>query len=402
MLGGKSRRGALVATLVGIALSAPPASAMPTIVPVPEIVLDPNEGDTYGIMLAMLFKDENNDVRYLVAPDVRYNETTGIYPVFRLIAHPTDDRAYKIVAGKSTTKDENYEGEYENYELLDHRLYVEAQALYERDSTERFWGFGNDSSEDRESNYTSAIFLLRAKPGYYLLPKLNLNFDTRLRHHDVQQGQVDEFPFIATEHPQVRFRGLDPAWFWLNRLALTWDSRDDRNLPKDGTFGEVYVDGAAQALGSDKSFVRFGLQGKYFHSFRVVKNPTLAMRVGIDWMTGDADTPFYELNSVGGRRSLRGFGSQRFVDFNRTLAAVELRTRVWSRRLFGVDLDVEVAPFIETGQVFHDLGDSPVNDLHWVFGNGFRGLVHPRILAFVDLGYGSEGLAVFTGIDYPF
>jgi hypothetical protein len=37
-----------------------------------------------------------------------------------------------------------------------------------------------------------------------------------------------------------------------------------------------------------------------------------------------------------------------------------------------------------------------------VFGNGFRGLVRPQILAFVDLGYGSEGLAVFTGIDYPF
>jgi hypothetical protein len=35
-------------------------------------------------------------------------------------------------------------------------------------------------------------------------------------------------------------------------------------------------------------------------------------------------------------------------------------------------------------------------------GNGFRGLVHPQILAFVDLGWGSEGLAVFTGIDYPF
>ena len=146
----------------------------------------------------------------------------------------------------------------------------------------------------------------------------------------------------------------------------------------------------------------FGLEGRKFISFREAKNPTLALRARLDYITGDPDTPFYELNQLGGRRSLRGYGSQRFIDFNRSLMSAELRTRVWSRKIFGVDLQVELAPFVETGQVFEELGDSPFDDLHWVFGNGFRGLVRPQILAFVDLGWGSEGLAVFTGIDYPF
>jgi outer membrane protein assembly factor BamA len=353
-------------------------------------------------MLAMLFKDANNDVRYLFAPDVRYNETTGIYPVLRLLAYPSEDRFYSLVAGKSTTKDENYEGEYENYELLDHRAFVEANVMYEVDSTERFYGFGNDSPERGESNYTSSIFVTRAKPGYYLFPKIAFSWDTRVRHHDLSKGQVDGVPFTVFRHPQVRERGAEPAWFWMNRLALTWDTRDSRKIPKKGWFADLYVDFADKRLGSDKTFVRWGIQGRHYHSFGERLNPTLAMRAGLDYMQGDADTPFYELNSLGGRRSLRGYGSQRFVDFNRSLASVELRTRVWSRRLFGVDLDVEVAPFVETGQVFHDIGDSPVHDLHWVFGNGFRGLVHPQILAFVDLGWGSEGLAVFSGVDYPF
>jgi outer membrane protein assembly factor BamA len=386
-----------------VALAVGSARAMPTVIPVPEIVLDPDEGDTFGVMLAMLFKDENNDVRYLVAPDVRYNETTGVYPVFRLLAYPSEHRFYSLVAGKSTTKDENYEGEYENYELLDRRAFVEANVMYEVDSTERFYGFGNDSPEDGESNYTSAIFLARVKPGYYLLArKLSLNFDTRVRHHELSRGQVDDIPYTLYFHPDVEDRGGEPAWFWLNRLALTWDTRDSRKIPKAGTFAEVYVDGAAQALGSNKSFVRWGIEGRHFHSFRAAKNPTLAVRARLDWMTGDEDSPFYELNSLGGRRTLRGFGSQRFVDFNRSLASAELRTTVWSHRLFGVDLDIQLTPFVETGQVFHDLDDSPVHDLHWVVGNGIRGLVHPQILAFVDLGWGSEGLAVFSGIDYPF
>jgi len=66
--------------------------------------------------------DGDTDVVVAVAGtnvDVRYNETTGVYPVLRLLAYPSDDRFYSFVAGKSTTKDEDYEAEYENYELLE-------------------------------------------------------------------------------------------------------------------------------------------------------------------------------------------------------------------------------------------------------------------------------------------
>ena len=43
-----------------------------------------------------------------------------------------------------------------------------------------------------------------------------------------------------------------------------------------------------------------------------------------------------------------------------------------------------------------------MNDLHWVYGFGFRGVVRPQIVGFVDIGRGSEGVSVFTGVDYPF
>jgi hypothetical protein len=67
-----------------------------------------------------------------------------------------------------------------------------------------------------------------------------------------------------------------------------------------------------------------------------------------------------------------------------------------------VNFDLELAPFLEAGQVFRRVTDSPVNDLHWVYGMGFRGVVRPQIVGFVDVGRGSEGFSVFTGVDYPF
>jgi hypothetical protein len=35
-------------------------------------------------------------------------------------------------------------------------------------------------------------------------------------------------------------------------------------------------------------------------------------------------------------------------------------------------------------------------------GVGFRGIAPPSVVGYVDIGKGHEGLAVFTGIGYPF
>ena len=57
-----------------------------SLVPIPEIILDPNEGNTYGLMGVALFKNDQDEIQYLVAPDFRYNETKGAFPTFRLFA----------------------------------------------------------------------------------------------------------------------------------------------------------------------------------------------------------------------------------------------------------------------------------------------------------------------------
>jgi Omp85 superfamily domain len=370
-------------------------------VPVPEIILDPNEGNTFGVMGAWLLLNDADEVRYMIAPDVRYNDTKGVYPAFRILAYPTNDRFWNVLIAKSSTIDQDYEFEFEDYGLWDGKAFIETEILYEDDSTERFFGIGNNSDEDRESNYTSSNFYLEAMPGIYVLPKVHVSLKTRLQHFDVKHGQVNDFPFVRNEFPGVP--GLEPAWYWTNRLALSFDSRDSRDITTEGTFAQAYTEVADRALGSSSSFWRYGIEGRHFIPFRKQRNPILAMRARLDYMDGPRkQTPFWLQSALGGKRSLRGYGSDRFIDMNSSLASVELRTKVWSVDLFGVTATVELAPFIETGQVFASRGDSPVDDLHWVYGLGFRGLVPPTIVAFVDVGAGDEGVSVFSGIDYPF
>jgi hypothetical protein len=79
----------------------------------------------------------------------------------------------------------------------------------------------------------------------------------------------------------------------------------------------------------------------------------------------------------------------------------ELRTRVYTVNLFQTKADIELAPFFDLGKVSHEFTSNPVDNFHPAGGMGFRAIADPFVVGFVDVGYGDEGIAVFSGIDYP-
>jgi hypothetical protein len=90
------------------------------------------------------------------------------------------------------------------------------------------------------------------------------------------------------------------------------------------------------------------------------------------------------------------------VDNNLAVLNAEVRAQVWERDLFGTHGVFELAPFFDVGRVGHTLGYDPFDELHPAGGVGFRGIALPFVVAYVDVGYGGEGVAVFSGINYPF
>jgi len=194
--------------VVLVCLAAPALARDWSVIPIPEFIADPNEGNTYGILPVVLFPDEEGRIRYMLAPDFSYNETKGFFPRFRFFGYPSRTRQYALVAGKSTTRDERYVGEFSDRGLWDGRAWVFAGAMHEQDSTERFFGFGNSSHEDEESNYTNNDTQAELYPGFWIRPHFGIAYRMRIRSHGVHEGQVDSLPFIAVEHPEVRGRGL--------------------------------------------------------------------------------------------------------------------------------------------------------------------------------------------------
>jgi len=367
-------------------------------IPLPEILTDPNEGNTYGALSVVLFLDENKIIKYILAPDVRYNKITGVYPAFRLFGFPSLDKKWSIVLRKSQHIDEDYEFVYEDNSFWQDRLRLSADLEFGQDSTERFFGFGNGSSENDESNYTAREGVGVVRLNYRLQPTLELTYQSRVRVFRVRKGGVDSFPFIGTEHPDTP--GLGGATIVGQEIGLLYDSRDDTNIPREGGLGLFTAEFIPRLLGSSFSAIKYAAEVRKFIPFR--ERFVLAMHSRINYLQSNDEVPFFEQNDVGGRRSLRGFGSGRFVDRNSFFASAELRTRVYSRQIFGVNAELELAPFFDFGQVFQSSRSSPFNDLHAVGGLGFRGVVRPQVVGFVDLGLGEQGAAVFTGLEYPF
>ena len=227
----------------------------------------------------------------------------------------------------------------------------------------------------------------------------------RPRYVRIQDGGFTSVPSIFKQFPHQK--GINGGSEVLSQWMLQYDSRDSVDIPRSGTLGRLYYGIADRSFGSSVSYNRFGGElRQYLHRRRahhVCRSRLQRIRAGGNEM------PFWSQARLGGDESLltdqetlRGYGTGRFVDNNLFVMNVEMRTRVWDKTIFGTHGILELAPFAEAGRVAHNMGYNPFTDLHPVGGIGFRGIAEPFVVGYVDIGWGGEGAAVFSGINYPF
>jgi outer membrane protein assembly factor BamA len=277
--------------------------------------------------------------------------------------------------------------------------------VYERDGAPRFFGIGNGTPQGNESNYTSQQEVLQAQLGYNFTTAWQLLYTARLRSVDVLPGTLDKIASIQTRYPNVR--GFGTNYEQLNRLSIIYDSRDSFTAPRSGMKWVAYGGVASRSgIFNASLYSEAGIDGRTF--WPINAETVLASHVSLRYLPSTHRLPFWALSSlgggqteIGGEQPLRGFGDGRFYDRNSFSASMELR-----RTAFTFDaishVEIEVAPFVDVGDVFHDGTQFPIKALHKVGGVGFRGIARPSVVGYVDIGYGSDGTAIFTGINYPF
>ena len=376
-----------------------------TLVPVPEIESDPNSGVTYGVLAAMLFTNKQGDINNILAPDIISNSTLGPGGTFRYLGYPSSDEQYWVIAGFEEKIARHVDLDYAMGRTHQSRFSFEGRFFFERDPTERFYGIGNSSSEGNESNYTTEQLYFEATLGYNVTPHLQIALFERPRYVRLFNGAFESIPEIFQEFPNIK--GLQGGTEVLNQIQTSYDTRNSVDLPTEGGYALAYASIADRRFMSSISYTRLGAD--IHHYFPIGPKVTLATHGYLQYMPAGNEVPFWSMGRLGGESSLlidqqtlRGYGAGRFVDNNVFDVNVEMRSRVWETDIFNTHGILELAPFFEAGRVFHNPGEDFVTDLHPVGGMGFRGIAEPFVVGYVDVGWGGEGAAVFSGINYPF
>jgi hypothetical protein len=375
-------------------------------IPVPLISTDPNSGSTFGLIPTWIKTDENHNVSRIIAPDFLVNENFGVGVHGRVFAYSSADELWSMVAGIKERVEREFDFEYERGRSREERWSINYSLIYDRDGTPRYFGIGNDTPASKQTNYTKQQEFARVQIGLNLTHAWQLQYSLQFQSVDVLPGTIDDFPSIQTLFPTVF--GLGTNKELLNRLAIVYDTRDDQSIPTRGTKWVVYGGVAAKnGLLNNSGYSEFGVDGRGI--WPVAPDTELVAHMALRYLPGSRQVPFWALSSLGGGESqiggaqpLRGFGEGRFYDRDSFSTSIELRRKVFTFDAVTTKLDIEIAPFVDLGNVFGKTGTVPVDELHQVYGVGFRGIARPFVVGYVDIGHGSEGLAVFTGLNYPF
>jgi outer membrane protein assembly factor BamA len=375
-------------------------------IPVPVIGVDPNSGTTLGIMPTFVHTNDQEEISRIIAPDFVHNPNFGYGAHGRIFDYPSDNEQWSMVAGIQQRVERLFDAEYQN-ELLRQQLWsFSASLIFNRDGTPRLFGIGNQTVKRDETNYTKEQELAQLQIGLNLSHAWQILYTVRPQRVRVSPGALSGVASIETRFADAP--GIGTNTILLNRVSAVYDTRDNLVVPRAGTQWVLYGGLASRhGLVNDSTYSEAGLDGRSFWTL----NPStvLAAHVALRYLPSATDVPFWALSGLGGDRdevggdqAMRGFGAGRFYDRNSFASSVELRHTLFSFNAATTHVDVEATPFLDVGRVFEKTGTFPLSHLHQVAGIGIRGVARPFIVGYVDFGYGGEGLAAFTGINYPF
>lgn len=365
----------------------------------PAFDTDPNEGETYGVLPVWMFTDEEGRVRTIVAPSVTWNEIRGVTGTFRYFLYASALERLELIASYSEKIDREFKVQYKNLDVFGGRFHTDFQFLHERVSSIRFFGIGPSSQKGNESNMTLETTGGYAIFGVNMTPTMRLSLGETLQRFEVARGGVPGLPFTGDLFPDLP--GVQGATIHAQRVALIHDSRDSLTTPTQGLYVSVFAEASTELLGSDADYIKAGAEGRYLKPF-LDRRVVLVLRGLFEGISGESNTPFQVLPTLGGVDTLRGFGENRFYGDARLLFNAEVRASVFRARIFGVNAELQVAPFVDVGKVFNSLEQFLDTPFEITPGIGFRGLAPPSVVGHIEFAYSREGPAIYVGLDYPF
>ncbi len=285
---------------------------------------------------------------------------------------------------------------------------IELTANSLNEPRKRFYGLGATTRESDETVYREEE--LEGILDAYFLPAQSIRVGLGLRYRDIDTGTSisdlsDEgLPFLVQENRFVDLLGLNGGSVLGTRFNLIYDHRDQEFSPSRGFYGKTtfeynnFLDDETFPEIADNYWTINLDMRQYFST----ANQRLVFLIRNSWtFNSEENIPFFEGASLGGVNTMRAYDPDRFIGKNSLFASMEMRVTLFDVKVLGYPLAVEMAGFVDAGQVFgggHELGD----ELNVDPGVSIRMINRPNVGMIFNIASGEDGVYFSGGIGLPF
>jgi len=367
--------------------------------PIPSASTSKNDGNDAGLIVPILITDPDGELRYLLAPMIIKNSIVGTRGTFNLFRYDTGGRQMQFIGSFTERIERKLVFNYVDPAFSEGRYFLNFGGSFFKNATSRFFGLGQTTIESDQTNYTAREARANWRFGVYANEVTQIAVGQRVRQVSLQRGATD-LPFTGDRFPTVD--GVQGETIIVgHRATFYYDTRNNLFSPTDGMAVTAYAELNQNVRNSTNPlYSHYELEVKKLFPSES-KRAILVIRADLQATLG-REVPFFEQSSLGGQNNLRGYGVDRFIDKNLIAASIEERIHVARAKVAGVAADFEVAPFLDTGQVFNSFKDVSFKDYRMTPGIGFRGIVRPNVVGRIDYGWSKEGGAIFAGLDFPY
>jgi hypothetical protein len=281
--------------------------------------------------------------------------------------------------------------------LLEERLEVGLQGIYNANPQEDFYGLGFDSPRSDRVNYRFRAPEVQGRLMVTPVPWLNGGIRLGWMGVDVGSGTDDRYPSVETRFNDVTAPGLaDQSDYRYTDVFATLDTRDQPGNARAGSYL-----GLLWRRHTDLDLDRFNFHQVDLDAQQFLpifdKKRVVALRVQLLTTTAgdDQEVPFYFRPTLGGSTSLRSVSDYRFRDRNVLAMNIEYRWEAFS----GLDM----ALFSDFGAVAPRVSELEFADIRGAYGIGLRFNTYKAVFLRLDVaGGGSEGIRTFLKFSKAF
>ncbi len=260
------------------------------------------------------------------------------------------------------------------------------------ESTEAFFGIGNNSQESSKTNFSYNEVRNGIEGDYEFIGHLHFKPHIFFATIDTGSARRTSTPSIETRFNRNNLVGFGQR---LNHLimgaTLAHDTRENAPDPENGGLRRFTFRRFQDVSGDKTSFNQYDLEFiQYFRLWRPRVFLSLRNAWSFQQVFGGNQIPFNMLAQLDSNHLLRGFTRGRFRDTSSVVFNVQYSYPIWDY--------VNAIAFFDTGRVFNGPSNFSFKNFKYSVGGGFQ-IVTPRFyLARFTAAYGGEGIKIAINI----